>query len=449
MTNYSRRRFMLSVGAAAGVSLLHACSSNSTSQTPVTQALPATNVNAADAPEVATARLGFISLTDCAPLVIAKVKGYFAKYGMGDVELIKEPSWTAIRDNLELGGTDGGTDGAHILSPMPYLMAEGRITSGGRKLPMYILARLNVDGQGISIAKTYKEAKARLNGNPLAKNVKEAKDAGKLLRYAVTFPGGTHDLWMRYWLASGGIDPDRDMTGLVVPPPQMVVNLKSGYMDLFCVGEPWNAKLIQDGLGYSVLTTGEIWPNHPEKAFTMRAEWVDRYPKATKALLMAVQEAQIWCDQPENRAEMAQIVAQKRWVNTDINNILGRVKGTFDYGNGRVEPNSPHVMKFWSKDASYPFKSHDLWFVTENQRWGYLAAEVDGKKLVDSVNREDLWREAAKAIFQESAIPKSTSRGVETFFDGFQFDPETPSAYLDSLSIRYQGLRSLDQFIGN
>lgn len=440
---------MLSVGAAAGVSLLHACSSNSTSQTPVTQALPATNVNAADAPEVATARLGFISLTDCAPLVIAKVKGYFAKYGMGDVELIKEPSWTAIRDNLELGGTDGGTDGAHILSPMPYLMAEGRITSGGRKLPMYILARLNVDGQGISIAKTYKEAKARLNGNPLAKNVKEAKDAGKLLRYAVTFPGGTHDLWMRYWLASGGIDPDRDMTGLVVPPPQMVVNLKSGYMDLFCVGEPWNAKLIQDGLGYSVLTTGEIWPNHPEKAFTMRAEWVDRYPKATKALLMAVQEAQIWCDQPENRAEMAQIVAQKRWVNTDINNILGRVKGTFDYGNGRVEPNSPHVMKFWSKDASYPFKSHDLWFVTENQRWGYLAAEVDGKKLVDSVNREDLWREAAKAIFQESAIPKSTSRGVETFFDGFQFDPETPSAYLDSLSIRYQGLRSLDQFIGN
>ena len=166
----------------------------------------------------------------------------------------------------------------------------------------------------------------------------------------------------------------------------------------------------------------------------MRAEWVDRYPKATKALLMAVQEAQIWCDQPENRAEMAQIVAQKRWVNTDINNILGRVKGTFDYGNGRVEPNSPHVMKFWSKDASYPFKSHDLWFVTENQRWGYLAAEVDGKKLVDAVNREDLWREAAKAISQESAIPKSTSRGVETFFDGFQFDPQTPSVYFDSLT---------------
>ncbi len=141
MTNYSRRRFMLSVGAAAGVSLLHACNSNSTSETTVTQALPAVNVNAADAPEVTTARLGFISLTDCAPLVIAKVKGYFAKYGMGEVELIKEPSWTAIRDNLELGGANGGTDGAHILSPMPYLMAQGRITSGGCKLPMYILAR--------------------------------------------------------------------------------------------------------------------------------------------------------------------------------------------------------------------------------------------------------------------------------------------------------------------
>ncbi len=410
---------MFSVGAGVGVSLLHACSSSFTSETTAKQTLPAVNVNAADAPEVATARLGFISLTDCAPLVIAEVKGYFAKYGMADVELIKEPSWTSIRDNLEVGGADGGTDGAHILSPMPYLMTQGRITSGNRKLPMYILARLNVDGQGISIAKTYQKAKAQLNGNPLAENVKAAKDAGKLLRYAVTFPGGTHDLWMRYWLASGGIDPDRDMTGLVVPPPQMVVNLKSGYMDLFCVGEPWNAKLIQDGLGYSVLTTGEIWPNHPEKALAMRAEWVDRYPKATKALLMAVQEAQRWCDKPENRAEMAQIVAEKRWVNTDINNILGRVKGTFDYGNGRVESNSPHVMKFWSKDASYPFKSHDLWFVTENQRWGYLAAEVDGKKLVDAVNREDLWREAAKATSQELAIPKSTSRGIETFFDGF------------------------------
>ena len=273
---------MLSVGGAAGVSLLHACSSNSTAKTTEYSILPAVNVNAADAPEVATARLGFISLTDCAPLVIAKVKGYFAKHGMGDVELIKEPSWTSIRDNLELGGSDGGTDGAHILSPMPYLMAEGRITSGGRKLPMYILARLNVNGQGISISKTYTEAKARLNGNPLAKNVQEAKDAGKLLRYAVTFPGGTHDLWMRYWLASGGIDPDRDMTGLVVPPPQMVVNLKSGYMDLFCVGEPWNAKLIQDGLGYSVLTTGEIWPITQKKPSQCEQNGLIAIPKPQK-----------------------------------------------------------------------------------------------------------------------------------------------------------------------
>lgn len=439
---------MLSAGAAAGASLLHACSGAS-SDTASTQ-VAATVVNAADTPEVSTARLGFISLTDCAPLVIAKVKGYFAKYGMGDVELVKEPSWTSIRDNLELGGADGGTDGAHILSPMPYLMAEGRITSGGRKVPMYILARLNVDGQGISIAKTYIEAKAQLNGNPLFEKVKAAKDSGKPFRYAVTFPGGTHDLWMRYWLASGGIDPDQDVNGLVVPPPQMLVNLKSGYMDIFCVGEPWNAKLIKDGLGYSVLTTGEIWNNHPEKAFTMRAEWVDQYPKATKALLMAVQEAQMWCDKPENREEMAQIIAEGRWVNTDVSNIVERAKGTFDYGNGRVKPNSPHVMKFWSQNASYPFKSHDLWFVTENQRWGYLAEELDGKKLVDAVNREDLWREAAKAIAQESAIPQSTSRGVETFFDGFQFDPERPSAYLDSLSIRYQGgLRSLDEVVGN
>jgi len=252
----------------------------------------------------------------------------------------------------------------------------------------------------------------------------------------MTFPGGTHDLWMRYWLAAGGIDPTSDVSIIVVPPPQMVANMKSRTMEAFCVGEPWNAQLVNQKEGYSALTTGELWNGHPEKAFALRADWVDAHPKATLALLKAVLEAQIWCDQMENKEEMCRIIGDRRWLGVPVPDILGRSRGTFDYGTGKVVENSPHLMKFWQNYASYPFKSHDLWFLTENIRWGYLPADTDTKALVERVNREELWREAAKAIGQGAAIPPSTSRGVETFFDGVQFDPENPAAYLEKLAIK-------------
>lgn len=442
MTKFSRRQFIITTGAATAGSLLaHGCSSgtsntSTSNNNTVGQTLPAVHVNPADAPEVTKAKLGFIPLTDCSPLVIAKVKGFFAKYGMPDVEVVKQASWGTTRDNLDLGSEAGGIDGAHILTPMSYQIAQGTITMGHKKLPMYILARLNTDGQGISLANTYKEMNIGLDSSPLKQKIAEADAAGKIFKIAVTFHGGTHDLWMRYWLAAGGIDPDREAATMVVPPPQMVANMRVGNMEAFCVGEPWNALLVNRKIGYSALTTGEIWKEHPEKAFTMSAEWVDKYPKATMALLKAVLEAQMWCDKLENKEEMAKITAENRWLKTKPQAILGRAKGTFDYGNGRIVKNSPHVMKFWRDHASYPYKSHDTWFVTENIRWGYLPPETDIKKLVDAVNREDMWQEAAKAIGQEAAIPESTSRGVETLFDGIKFDPENPEAYLNSLKLK-------------
>jgi nitrate/nitrite transport system substrate-binding protein len=151
---------------------------------------------------------------------------------------------------------------------------------------------------------------------------------------------------------------------------------------------------------------------------------------------MAVQEAQIWCDDPGNKEEMCKIVSKRQWFKVPVDDILARSKGNFDFGNGRTLENSDLLMKFWKDDASYPFKSHDLWFLTEEMRWGYLPADTDAKALIDSVNREDLWKEAAKAIGQTAAIPKSTSRGVETFFDGVKFDPAKPEAYLKSLKIK-------------
>jgi nitrate/nitrite transport system substrate-binding protein len=223
-----------------------------------------------------------------------------------------------------------------------------------------------------------------------------------------------------------------------VPPPQMVANMKVGTMDCFCVCEPWNLQLINQGIGYTAITTGELWNKHPEKALGMRAAWVDKHPNAARALLMAVMEAQQWCDRPENHEELATIMAKRQWVNAPVADILDRTKGKFDYGiPGKVVENSSHIMKYWRDFASYPFQSHDLWFITEDIRWGKFEPTVDAKGLIRKVNREDIWRDAAKALGVPAAqIPGSTSRGKETFFDGKVFDPDNPDAYLKSLSIK-------------
>jgi nitrate/nitrite transport system substrate-binding protein len=389
-------------------------------------------------PEVTKAMLGFIALSDAGPLFVAKDKGFFAKHGMPDVEVAKQASWGTTRDNLVLGSEGNGIDGAHILTPMPYLISAGKVTQNNQPTPMYILARLNLDAQCISIAKEYADLKIGTDSSPLKTVFGQKKAAGRAAKIAMTFPGGTHDLWIRYWLAAGGIDPDKDVETIVVPPPQMVANMKVGTMDAFCVGEPWNLQLINQGIGYTAVNTGEIWNKHPEKSLGMRAAWVDKYPKAAKAVLMAVMEAQQWADKAENKKELATIMGKRQWMNCPVEDVYDRSAGKFDYGiPGKVVENSPHIMKYWRDFASYPFQSHDLWFMTEDIRWGKYEAGFDSKALIGKVNREDMWRDAAKTLGVAAAeIPASTSRGKETFFDGKVFDPENPAAYLKSLSIK-------------
>ncbi|MBE9005984.1 ABC transporter substrate-binding protein [Fortiea sp. LEGE XX443] len=437
MTNLSRRKFIYTTSAAAAASIIvHGCSTNNTTTTEgnTPSAAPAANVStSSNAPKVETtkAKLGFIALTDSAPLIIAKEKGFFAKYGMTDVEVIKQKSWPVTRDNLKIGSAGDGIDGAHILSPMPYLMTIND------KVPMYILARLNTNGQAISVANKFKELQVNLQSKALKESADKAKADKKSLKAGITFPGGTHDLWMRYWLAAGGINPDQDMVLEPVPPPQMVANMKVGTVDTFCVGEPWNAQLVSQKLGYTALVTGELWNNHPEKAFAMRQDWVDKNPNATQALLMAVLEAQQWCDKLENKEEMCKICADRKYFNVAAADIVERAKGNIDYGDGRTEKEFAYRMKFWSDNASYPYKSHDIWFVTEDIRWGYLPKDTKVKEIVDQVNKEDLWKKAAKAIgVPDSEIPTNSSRGVETFFDGVKFDPEKPEEYLQGLKIK-------------
>ncbi len=395
------------------------------------------NVAWAAGPETTKATLGYIALTDAAPLAIAKEKGFFAKHGVPDVEVVKQASWGALRDNIVLGSEANGIDGAHMLTPMPYLISTGKVTQGNLPTPMYIVSRLNLDCQGISVGKEYADLKIGIDSAPLKAALEKKKAAGHEIKAAMTFPGGTHDLWLRYWLAAGGIDPDKDIQTIVVPPPQMVANMKVGTMDVFCVGEPWNEQLVNQDIGYTATTTTEMWRGHPEKCLGMRAAWVDKNPAAAKALIMAVQDAQQWCEKSENKDEMAKIVGQRQWFNVPVADITGRIKGNVNYGLGRTASDQALAMKFWANGASYPFKSHDMWFVAENIRWGKFDAATDIKALVDSVNREDIWRDAAKTLGVAAAdIPDSTSRGPETFFDGKVFDPADPSAYLKSLAIK-------------
>jgi len=418
----SRRTILKTTAAAALV-------------TAVRTAFPSGAFAATAEPEVKGAKIGFIALTDAAPLIIAAEKGLFAKHGMPDVEVLKQASWGATRDNLVLGGASNGIDGAHILTPMPYLMHTGKVTQNNVPVPMALIARLNLDSQGISVAKEYAETGVQLDASKLKAAFEKKKAEGKEIKAAMTFPGGTHDLWIRYWLAAGGIDPDKDVSTIVVPPPQMVANMKVGNMDVFCVGEPWNEQLVNQGIGFTACTTGELWKGHPEKALGMRADWVEKNPNATKALLMAVMEAQQWCDEMANKEEMSTILGKRQWFNVPPKDVLGRLKGNINYGNGRVLENTGLQMKFWQDHASYPFRSHDSWFITENIRWGKFAPDTDVKALVAKVNREDIWRDAAKDL-GVADIPASTSRGKETFFDGKVFDPENPSAYLETLSIK-------------
>lgn len=419
----SRRRLIQQAGALGSAALAGS--------------LLSTRVQASTALETKAAKLGFIALTDAAPLFVADEKGFFKKHGMTEVEVLKQSSWGTTRDNIVLGSAKGGIDGGHILTPMPYLITTGAVTPNNVPVPMNILARLNLGGQGISVGAEYADLKVGTDTKAFGKALAAKRASGKPVNAAMTFPGGTHDLWIRYWLAAGGVDPNKDISTIVVPPAQMVANMKVGSMDTFCVCEPWNRQLINQKIGYTAITTSELWMNHPEKALALRADYVQANPNATQALLKAVMEAQMWCEDPANRAEVAEICSRRRWINAPVADVIDRVKGDFDYGTGRVEANSKFQMRFWKDHASYPFQSHDLWFLTENMRWGYLPTTLDTKALIANVNREDLWRTAAKSLgVAAKDIPTSTSRGVETFFDGKVFDPANPKKYLDSLAIK-------------
>ena len=394
-------------------------------------------------PETPTARLGYIPIVESAPLVIAKEKGFFAKHGMTGVEVLKQANWAAARDNLVIGSAGGGIDGGQWQMPMPHLIHAGIITNG-RPVPMALLCQLVTQGNGIAVAAMHEGKGLGLDIGSAADYIKEfPKTHGRRFKAAHTFPNVNQDFWIRYWFAAGGVDPDKDIDLLAVPPAETVQGMRNGTMDAFSTGDPWPYRIVAENFGFMAALTEQIWPFHPEEYLAMRADWVEKNPKAARALLMAVMEAQQWCDDRENRPELVKICSARTYFNVPVKVLTPPYEGNYAMGDGKPPVNDFNAGPLYWKDprgsVSYPYKSHDLWFLTETLRWRFHRDAIPdiatAQGLIEQVNREDLWRDAAKSL-GVADIPEGTSRGVETFFDGVTFDPENPQAYLDSLKIR-------------
>jgi bicarbonate transport system substrate-binding protein len=445
-TNQSRRKFLLTAGASAvGSIFLKGCLGNppeTTSNTTQTQQVAATNVNPEQAPETPRIKLGYIPIVESAPLIIALEKGFFAKHGMTGVELSKQASWGSARDNVEIGSAGGGIDGGQWQMPMPHLISEGIITKGNVKIPMYLLMQLITHGNGIAVASKWEGQGIDLKLAQGQTIISQLKSSNNIFKAAHTFPHVNQDFWIRYWLGAGGINPDTDINLMPVPSAQTVANMKTGTMDAFSTGDPWPYRIVKDGIGYMAALTAEIWKNHPEEYLAIRADWVDKNPKATKALMKGVMEAQQWLDNFDNRAEAANILAGRTYFNLPVDILAEPFQGKYNMGDGRTIDDRSMAALYWKDEkgsVSYPYKSHDLWFLTESVRWGFLPPDTltNATAIIDKVNREDLWKEAAKELGVPAAdIPTNTSRGVEQFFDGVQFDPANPTAYLQSLKVK-------------
>jgi nitrate/nitrite transport system substrate-binding protein len=381
------------------------------------------NAYAADfgKPEKTDLTIGFIPLTDCASVVMAGELGLFKKYGL-NVTISKEASWAAVRDKLILGQLDA----AHVLYGLIY---GAHLGIGSQKKDMAILMNLNYNGQAITLSNKLKDV-----GITDGAKLKAAVDKKQReFTFAQTFPTGTHAMWLYYWLAANGIDPFKDVKTIVIPPPQMVANMRVGNMDGFCVGEPWNARAIFDKIGFTATTTQAIWKNHPEKVLGTTKEFVDKYPNTARAMVAAVIEASQHIDAMANRAKVSEIIGGKSYVNAPPPVIHGRMQGNYEDGKGGQWKDENYMKFYMDGEVNYPFLSHGVWFMTQHRRWGLLKQEVDYLALAKQVNQTGLYSDVATQL--GVPLPKTPMK-TETLFDGTVFDPAKAAEYAAGFKIK-------------
>jgi len=364
-----------------------------------------------------------MALTDAAPLIVAHEKGLFREQGL-NVTLRRAASWTALRDAVNKGETHA----AQMLFSMPVASACGLL--GLNQKPLIVPWVLSRNGQAITLHNAYK-GKVATDAKNLRAAAIEGRDSGRPLVFGHTLRVGTHALWLRYWLAAGDIHPGNDVALITVPPAQMVSNMRSARMDGFCVGEPWNARASANELGYTAITSQEIWPNHPEKVFAFTEEFARQQPATVVASLKALYQAGVWLDDPLNRSEAAALLARPEYLDCDPAWIAARLGELTSYGDGRTAPNT-HPMTFSSGNTNRPRVSHAIWFLTQFRRWGLHYGKPDYAGIAARIIRADFFETALSELGVTTPSPFD---GPETLFDGKVFDPTRPEVYATSFSL--------------
>ncbi|WP_310379179.1 CmpA/NrtA family ABC transporter substrate-binding protein [Flavobacterium sp.] len=367
-------------------------------------------------------KLGFIPLTDCSPLVMAKELGLFKKYGV-EVILTKETSWANIRDKI----LTGELDGAHCLYSMPFSVYTG--VGGKEGSLMKIAMMLNVNGQAITLSNDFCGKVGFKQMNKVTPVVAAKLKAEKEVTFAMTFPGGTHDLWLRNWMSLAGLN-QKAVKIITIPPPQMVANMKVGNMDGYCVGEPWGGVAVKQGIGFTQIATQDIWKDHPEKALVVNNAFSTKNKADLVKVMKAVMEACKWLDVPANRKKAAAIVGKAPYVNAPADIIEGRLMGDYNLGcNQGVEVYDNDYMLFHKGGmVNYPRKSHGIWAMAQFVRFGYLKEEPNYKAIAEKIVMDDLYKEVAASM--KVKVPADDMKPFALTMDKTVFDPNNPAAYL-------------------
>jgi len=453
-SGFNRRSVMAAMLASVALAGCGGGGDNGASDTVVTASVDGQ-------PEKPNLKLGFIKLTDMAPLAIAKEKGFFAEEGL-NVTLEPQANWKVLLD----GVIGGQLDGAHMLAGQPIAATIGY----GTKADLIAPISLDLNGNAITLSnKTWAAIKPTLpvEGGKIkhpisASALKPVVDSyaaqGKPFNMGMVFPVSTHNYELRYWLAAGGLNPgyytDGDVSGTVdadvklsvTPPPQMPATLEAGTIEGYCVGEPWNQAAVQKGIGVPVITDDEIWHDNPEKVFSIRKDFAENYPATTAAMLRAIIKAQQWLDADNgaNRAEAVKILSQPNYVGADEEVIAASMTGKFTFEKGDTR-DAKGFNIFFDKYAGYPYYSDAVWYLTQMRRWGQIPVDHPDDWYIaqaKAVYRPDLYLAAAQKLVDDGVIPADAVpetdgfKGEQAgFIDSITFDGSAPNAYLAKFPI--------------
>lgn len=421
-------------------------------------------------------KFGFIKLTDCAPIVIAKEKGFFEDEGL-QVEVIAQPNWKTLLDNV----INGDLDGAHMLSGQPIAATIGF----GTKAHIITAFTMDLNGNGITVANSIwdqmkendpkldtSKPKHPITADSLKPIVQEKLDNGEKLQMGMVFPVSTHNYELRYWLASAGIHPgmytkndiggrtDAEVELSVTPPPMMPATLEAGNIQGYCVGEPWNQQAVAKNIGVPVTTNYDIWKNNPEKVFGVTKEWADENPNTHLAVIKALIRAGQWLDETKkkgifrrgldlvNRKEAARILSQPNYVGADYEVIKNSMTGFF-YFQKSDKREMPDFNVFYRYYCTYPWYSDGIWFLTQMRRWGQITEPKSDEwyhKTAKEVYRPDIYLKAAKMLLDEGVIDKNDipwdtdgyKPPTSDFIDGIEYNGKKPLEYLKEHKIGYK-----------